>query len=53
MKGMIYSPDPSKGSEVYVGADFIGGWDPENSLDTDTLYSCTGFVIPYASCPVL
>ena len=50
---MIYSPDPSKGLEVYVDANFVGGWDPENSLDADTLYSPTGFVICYASCPIL
>ena len=49
---MIYTPDPSKGLEVYVDDDFFGGWDPENALDTATLYSRTGFVIRYASCHV-
>ena len=29
-KGMIYSPDLSKGLEVYVDADFVGGWDTES-----------------------
>ena len=52
-KGMIYKPDPTKGLEVYVDADFVGGWDPENTNDADTVYSRTGFVIQYANCPVL
>ena len=52
-KGMIYKPDPTKGLEVYVDADFVGGWDPENANDADTVYSRTGFVIQYANCPVL
>jgi hypothetical protein len=25
-KGMTYKPDSSKGLEVYVNADFAGGW---------------------------
>lgn len=52
-KGMIYNPDPNLGLEVYVDADFAGGWDPENASDADTLYSRTGFVIRHAGCPVL
>ena len=50
---MIYSPDPSKGLEVNVDANFVGGWDPKNSLDANTLYSCNGFITRYASFPVL
>ena len=50
---MIYTPDPSKGLEGYVNADFVGEWDPENALDADMLYSRTGSVIRHASCPVL
>ena len=51
-KGIIYTPDSTKGLEVYVDADFAGGWDPENADDADTVYSRTGFVICYAGCPV-
>ncbi len=51
-KGMIYSPDSSKGIEVYVDADFAGGWDPTQAEDADNVYLCTGFVIYYAGCPV-
>ena len=32
---------------------FVGGRDQDNSLDANTLYSHTGFVIPYPSCPIL
>ena len=52
-KGMVYKPDPAKGLEVYVDADFAGGWDPEHADDTDTVYSRTGFVITYSGCPIL
>jgi hypothetical protein len=51
-KGMIYKPDLTKGIEVFVDADFAGGWDPDNALNADNVYSCTGYVICYAGCPV-
>ena len=50
---MIYSRDPSKGLEVYVDTNFVGGWDLENSLDANTLYSRTSFAICYAYFPIL
>ena len=43
--GMIYTPDQSKGLETYVDVDFVGGGDPENANDADTVYSRTGFTI--------
>jgi hypothetical protein len=52
-RGIVYSPDPNLGLEVYVDADFVGGWDPELADDADTVYSRTGFTIRYAGCPVL
>ena len=33
-KGMIYRPDSNRGIEVFVDADFAGGWDPEDELCT-------------------
>jgi hypothetical protein len=51
-KGMKYKPDSSKGLEVYVDANFVGGWDPADPGNTDNVYSRTGFVIQYASCPI-
>ena len=42
---MIYKPDLMKGIEVYVDADFAGGWDPADSMNADNIYSRTGYVI--------
>jgi hypothetical protein len=49
---MTYKPDPLKGLEVYVDADFAGGWDPADPGNADNVYLRTGFVICYASCPI-
>jgi hypothetical protein len=51
-KGMIYRPDRLKGIEVYVDADFAGGWDPTDPMNAESIYSRTGYVICYAGCPV-
>ena len=52
-RGIVYTPDSNLGLDVYVDADFAGGWDPEHAGDVDTVYSRTGYVIRYAGCPVL
>jgi hypothetical protein len=49
---MTYTPDPTKGIEVYVDADFAGGWDPGDAMNADNVYSRTGYVIRYAGCPI-
>ncbi len=49
---MKYTPDSTKGIEVYVDADFAGGWDPGHLLNADNVYSRTGYVIQYAGCPI-
>ncbi len=41
-KGMKYTPDSTKGIEVYDDADFSGGWDPGDPLNADIVYSRTG-----------
>jgi hypothetical protein len=51
-KGMIYKPDSTKGVEVYVDADFAGGWDLADSMNADNIYSWTGYVIQHAGCPI-
>ena len=51
-KGMKYKPDSSKGLEVFVDADFTGGWDPADPGNADNIYLRTEFVIWYASCPI-
>ncbi len=49
---MKYTPDSTKDIEVYVNADFAGGWDPGDPLNTDNVYLRTGYVIQYAGCPI-
>ena len=51
-KDMKYVPDSKKGIEVYVDADFAGGWDSGDPLNADNVYSRTGYVIWYAGCPI-
>jgi hypothetical protein len=51
-KEMIYTPDLKLELEVWVDADFAGGWNPKEADDADNVYSCTGFTIYYACCPV-
>ncbi len=51
-KGMKYTPDSTKGIEVYVDANFAGGWVPGDPLSTENVYSRTGYVIQYAGCPI-
>jgi hypothetical protein len=51
-RGMIYRPNSKRGLEVFVDAGFAGGWDPKDAENTDSVYSCTGYVICYAGCPM-
>jgi hypothetical protein len=45
--------DKSKGLEVYVDADFAGGWSVADSENADNVLSRTGFVICYANCSII
>ncbi len=49
---MIYTPDPKLGLEVWVDADFAGGWNLEEADNADNVYFRTGFTIYYDGCPV-
>jgi hypothetical protein len=51
-KNTKYTQDSAKGIEVYVDADFSGGWDPGDLLNADNIYSRTGYFIQYAGCPI-
>jgi hypothetical protein len=51
-RGIVYEPDPSKGLECYVDADFAGGWSNADADDADNLLSRMGYVFYYANCPV-
>ncbi len=52
-RGIIYKVDKSKGIDVYVDADFAGGWSSADADNTDNVLSRTGFVICYANCPLI
>jgi hypothetical protein len=52
-RGVIYKVDKTKGIEVYVDADFAGGWVSADADNADNVLSRTGFVICYANCPLI
>jgi hypothetical protein len=51
-RGMMYTPNPTKGIKIYVDANFAGGWDPGDAMNADNVYSQTGYAILYAGCPI-
>ncbi len=51
--GIIYTPDRLKGLECYVDADFAGEWTQADAANAENVLSRTGYVIMYASCPIL
>ena len=51
-KGTILKPDPNRGLEVHVDADYAGNWDPEETQAQDTARSRHGYVVSYAGCPI-
>jgi hypothetical protein len=53
-KGMLFTPDLTKGLEVFVDADFSGNWDHiMASEDRDTARSRHGYIIRYMGCPII
>ena len=51
-KGIIFSPNPEKGLECFVDADFSGNWTAVDSVDPENVLSRTGYIIFYAGCPI-
>jgi hypothetical protein len=43
-RDILYEPDPTKGLECYVDADFAGGWSNADADDADNLLSRMGYV---------
>jgi hypothetical protein len=37
-KGLILKPDGISGLKVYVNADFVGNWDPKDSMSRDSAW---------------
>mmetsp|Transcript_41992 Transcript_41992/g.101184 ORF Transcript_41992/g.101184 Transcript_41992/m.101184 type:complete len:1373 (+) Transcript_41992:2978-7096(+) len=52
-KGLCFKPDPTKGLECYVDADWAGSWQDRTSTDPLSARSRTGYIITYAGCPVV
>ena len=52
-RGVIHTIDKSRGLEVYVNADFAGGWNMTDTTTADNVLSRTGFVICYAGWPIV
>jgi len=52
-EGIIYTPDSSKGLEVYVDADFAGTFDRQDTQNVDTARSRHGYIITYAGMPIV
>ena len=51
-KGIHYRPDPTRGLECFVNADFAGGRSTGNHTNPECVLSWTGFVVMYAGCPI-
>merc|ERR1712155_85062 len=52
--GLKFKPNPSKGFEDYVDADFSGLWNRiEAPTDPSTAKSRAGWIIFYAGCPII
>ena len=52
-RGIVYEPDPARGIECFVDADFAGGWSRADAESAENVMSRTGFVIMYAGCPII
>jgi hypothetical protein len=52
-KGLILKPDGVSGLEVYVDADFVGNWDPKDTMSRDSARSRHGYIIKFNNCPIL
>jgi hypothetical protein len=52
-KGYILRPTSTPTLDCFVDADFAGLWTPTTSSDPTSVKSRTGYVITFASCPIL
>ncbi len=51
-KGLLHRPDPTKGLECFVDADFAGNFRPGDTSRSSCL-SRTGYVICLSNCPIM
>jgi Reverse transcriptase (RNA-dependent DNA polymerase) len=52
-EGLILKPDGKSGLEVYVDADFVGNWDPDDTESRDSARSRHGYIIKFNGCPIV
>ena len=52
-QGLRMKPDPKRDMELYVDADFAGGWTQKTSGDPRSALSRHGFVLMYKGCPII
>lgn len=52
-RGLNFQPDPQRGLECFVDADWAGSWQEQSSCDPLSAKSRTGYVIMYAGCPIV
>ena len=52
-EGVVLRPNSSRSIQHYVDADFADSWNSTDSDDSSSVYSCTGYVIIYAGCPIV
>ena len=50
--GIVFKPEPLKGVEYYLNADFSRNWNVVDSEDPENILSRTGYIIYYAGCPI-
>ena len=51
--GILFTPDPSKGLDMYCDADFCGLYNSEDHQDPVSVKSRTGYVLTLFGCPLL
>jgi hypothetical protein len=52
-KGLILKPDGVSGLEVYVNANLVGNWDPQDTLSQDSPRSRHRYKVKFNNCPIL
>jgi hypothetical protein len=52
-KGYILQPNGTHTIDCYMDADFAGAWTLDSSRDPGSVKSRSGYIITYASCPIL
>jgi hypothetical protein len=52
-KGLILKPNGVNGLEVYVEADFVGNWDPQDMLSQNSTRSRHRYILKFNNYPIL